>query len=138
MNEDVEHGRTFRIRHVDEDRCRVVGDGGETLEVVRAREYGGEWNGFSSTDLVAVALGTCIATSIEPLLERHGIDPGAVEMDVEKTLAKKPRGIAGIAVVVRLPPGISDAVRTRVARAASSCVVSRLLHGRTEVQVRVL
>ena len=92
-----------------------------------APEYGGPGGAFSSTDLLAAALGSCIATNIGPVAERHGIPLDTFEIHVEKTLGQQPKWVTRLAVEVRCGTPLSPDMLARLQRAAESCTVSRSL-----------
>jgi len=89
--------------------------------------FGGTGSSFSSTDLLAVALGTCIATDIEPVAERNGMALDAIRVDVEKELSVQPKRIISLHTHVRLPAGTDDVLVVKLRRAAATCLVQRSL-----------
>jgi len=115
-------------------RQRVTG---VELRTSKSPEYGGAGTSFSSTDLLAVALGTCIATDVEPVAERHGIEAGSIRVHVSKVLSVRPKRIASLSVDVEVPAGVQPDVRLRLERAAGHCLVHRSLSPEIEVRVRV-
>jgi putative redox protein len=110
---------TTRITH---------GPSGTVLESAIAQEYGGPGGAFSSTDLVAAALGSCIATNLGPVAERHGIDFGRFELRVTKQLSAQPKRITRLAVRIRVTGAVPADLRQRFQAAAHSCTVHRSLH----------
>jgi putative redox protein len=98
------------------------------LLTAMAPEYGGTGGAFSSTDLVAAALGSCIATNLGPLAERHGIPLGAIRLTVRKQLTPPPKRIGRLEVTVQVNTPLSAELRTRFESAAASCTVHRSLH----------
>ena len=126
----------FTIRLSDRGRCRVRHELADA-EIVTDRppEYGGEGRSFSSTDLVAAALGTCTLTTIDGLLARAGHDPARLRIDVGKTLSREPRRIASIKLEIFYPETLSDELLTKLARAAGACPVKRSLSEQVAVDV---
>lgn len=125
---------------------RLDGDGactvrhvanGAWLRTSKPREYGGTGGSFSSTDLLAAALGSCIATDVEALAVRHAVDLAGIEIDVEKTLQRRPKRIAALHVVVVLPSGVDPRLLPRFERAAAACLVRRSLAPEIPVDVAV-
>ncbi|MGD8279087.1 MAG: OsmC family protein [Gemmatimonadota bacterium] len=110
---------------------------GVELRTSKSPEYGGTGTSFSSTDLLAAALGTCIATDVEPVAERHGIEAGSIRVHVSKLLSVRPKRIESLSVVVVLPAGVPPDVVVRLERAAGHCLVHRSLSPEIEVRVRV-
>jgi uncharacterized OsmC-like protein len=101
-------------------------------------EYGGTGRSFSATDLLAAALGTCIATSIDRVAERAGIPPEALRVEVDKELSATPKRVARLTVRIVLERPADDAARERILRAARTCPVHRSLHPDVRVEVHLL
>ena len=110
---------------------------GVEVRTSKSPEYGGTGTSFSSTDLLAAALGTCIATDIEPVAERHGIDAGSIRVRVSKVLSVRPKRMVLLEVEVEVPAGSPPDVLVRLERAAGHCLVHRSLSPEIEVRVRV-
>ncbi len=99
------------------------------------KEYGGIINEYSSSDLLAAALGTCIATTIEDILLRNRILLENVEIDVQKELAKSPRKIKYIAVNITIREEVDANVLVMIGKAAKTCLIHNSL--RLEPRIRV-
>lgn len=91
-------------------------------------EFGGGGSTFSSTDLVAAGLGSCISSSLAPLAERHGVPLTAVTISVEKELGTDPKRISRLATTITFTQAIDDSLAKRFRRAAETCTVHRSLH----------
>jgi uncharacterized OsmC-like protein len=100
---------------------------GESVLCAMAPEYGGPGGAFSSTDLLAAALGSCIATNVAPVAARHGVPLEALEVRVRKELGQQPRRITRLDVEIRSSQWLSPDLVDRLRRAAASCTVSRSL-----------
>jgi putative redox protein len=88
----------------------------------------GRGESFSPTDLVATALGSCIATTMAIYAERHQIDLKGMTVEVEKHMSTDgPRRIAKLVTRLRLPAGIPVEQRLPLERAAEGCPVHRSL-----------
>src|SRR5688572_1392210 len=101
---------------------------GQEITSAIAAEFGGPGGAFSSTDLVAAALGSCIATNLGPVAERHSYPLDAIAINVTKGLTEAPRRIARLDVRIRFAAAAAPDLRARFQQAASSCTVSRSLH----------
>lgn len=101
------------------------------------RVFGGSGASFSSTDLLAAALGSCIATDLEPLARRHRIALADIGIEVEKSLSSRPKQVESLHVHVRLPRGVAEDVLLRFERAAARCLVHRSLDPHIRVSVTV-
>jgi len=98
--------------------------------------YAGAGSSFSATDLLAAALGVCIATNIDTVAERHGIPLDALLLQVEKTLSTEPKRLQALAVTVASRVVIPGDVLLRFQRAASHCIVHQSLHPDVSVTIR--
>lgn len=119
-------GLTITFRRVGS--CEVVHSSGARLTTDLPPEYGGAGESFSATDLLAAALGVCIATNIDLVAERHGIPVDALSLTVDKTLSVEPKRLEALSVIVRSSAPIPGDILLRLERAASHCIVHRSLH----------
>jgi putative redox protein len=108
-------------------------EGGHALRVDEPREAGGTDSGPSPTRLVAAALASCVAITIEMYAERKGWDVGPVEADVET--AYDGYAPSSFAVTLRLPAELSEEQRERLLAIAAKCPVHGVLAGETRVTV---
>lgn len=112
------HGRCL-VRHVES---------GQTVELASPPEYGGRGGSFSSTDLVAAALGSCVATSLQVVATREGIPDSEISVRVFKTLSERPRRIGSLQVVITVARPVSVAQRRKFLAVAKTCPVHRSLN----------
>lgn len=125
------------IRSLSEGRCRVEHQSsGAQIETDLPPEYGGSGRSFSATDLLAAALGVCIATNIDSVAVRHHVPLDALTVRVKKELSQSPKRVASLEVTISVAAYLSSAVLARLERAASSCTVKRSLHPEVAVTVR--
>jgi len=97
----------------------------------------GKGESFSPTDLVATALGTCMATTMGIFAQRHEIDLRGLRVTVEKEMIKEPpRRIARLTTELHLPLPATHPQREALERAALGCPVHRSLHGDVELPVK--
>jgi putative redox protein len=101
---------------------------GVTITTDAPEDNHGEGRSFSPTDLVATALGTCIATILGIQAEKHDLDLEGVEVSVEKEMASGPRRITSLRTEVRMPVALDDSTRARLERAARHCPVDESIH----------
>jgi len=101
---------------------------GITLTTDAPVDNHGEGRSFSPTDLVATALGTCIATILGIQAQIHGFDLEGIEISVEKEMASNPRRIDTLRTEVTMPVGLDEETRKRFERAARHCPVDESLH----------
>lgn len=125
------------ISLLGEGRCAIThADQGARIESSKTPEFGGVGGAFSSTDLLAAALGSCIATNLEPVAERHDLPLDQISLTVDKALSVSPKRIKSLAVEVRIGTSVSPSVLTRLERAASHCLVHQSLSTEVDVTIR--
>ena len=119
-------------------RCEAVhGPSGRTLTTDAPIDNHGKGESFSPTDLVATALGTCMATIMGLCADRERIDLDGMTVQIDKEMCTTPpRRIARLTVVFRMPPGIEAKARTAFDSCAALCPVKLSLHPDIEVPVR--
>lgn len=89
----------------------------------------GKGESFSPTDLAATALGSCIATIMGIVAERHDVDLTGMRVTVVKEMATAPtRRIGKLTTVLHIPAEPDEQTRTLLERAAHSCPVHASLH----------
>lgn len=97
----------------------------------------GKGSSFSSTDLVATALGSCMGTIMGIVAERHGINLTGMTISVEKEMTKtQPRRIDSLKVEIHIPHTVSVENQKRLELAASTCPVHHSLHPDVKVDVK--
>lgn len=88
----------------------------------------GKGESFSPTDLVATALGVCMATVMGIFAERHGIDLRGMKVTVRKEMTQVPlRRIARLTSEIVVPLPASHPHREALERAALTCPVQQSL-----------
>ena len=122
------------VEYLGELRCRTVHGPSQNSFLTDAPvDNCGKGESFSPTDLVATALGTCIATTMGIYAARHDIDLRGMKATVEKEMTTVPvRRIARLTVAVHLPLPASHPQRAALERAALTCPVHQSLHPEVE------
>ncbi len=87
----------------------------------------GKGEAFSPTDLVATALGTCMATTMAIVAERHGVELKGTTVSVSKEMASDPRRIGCLTIEVHLPLPADHPQRKLLEETALGCPVNRSL-----------
>lgn len=129
---------TLEITLLDSTRCLAMhAESGTKLITDVTPHYGGGGSSFSSTDLVGVALATCIGSSVAPVAEREGIALDRFRISVEKTLLTNPRKIGALRVEIRMPSGLTDAQIKKLTNAAKTCAVHRTLREAIDIEVKL-
>jgi putative redox protein len=101
---------------------------GVTLSTDAPEDNHGEGRSFSPTDLVATALGTCIATILGIQAEKQGFDLEGTEITVKKEMTSDPRRIDALRTEVTMPVVLDEKTRERLERAARHCPVDESIH----------
>jgi putative redox protein len=122
------------IRYEAALRCAAThGPSGQTLFTDAPVDNHGRGESFSPTDLVATALGTCMATIMGIVSERHTIDLAGMKIEVTKEMTKEaPRRIARLVTVIDVPLPADHPDRDLLERAALTCPVHQSLHPEIE------
>jgi uncharacterized OsmC-like protein len=102
---------------------------GHTLPTDAPKDNQGRGEAFSPTDLVATALGTCIATTMAIAARKHGVELRGLRFEVTKEMsADAPRRIVRLAAQVWMPIAENHPAALPIAAAARACPVHRSLH----------
>lgn len=108
--------------------CNAVhGPSGAPLATDAPADNQGKGEAFSPTDLVATALGTCIATTMAIVAERHAVELKGMTVQVAKEMASDPRRIGCLTTEVHLPLPADHPQRELLEQAALGCPVHRSL-----------
>jgi putative redox protein len=130
---------TVRVTLPRIGECRVEHVGsGSVVTTDLPPEFGGEGKSFSATDLLAAALGVCIATSIDRVAERGGIPPDALRVEVQKELSTAPKRVARLTVRIFAARPVDEVLREKLLRAAHTCPVHRSLHPDVHVEIEIV
>ena len=92
----------------------------------------GKGESFSPTDLVATALGTCIATTMAIVAERHGVELQGMRVQVSKEMADAPRRVGRLTTEVHVPLAANHPQRELLEKTALGCPVHRSLAAEME------
>src|SRR3989338_2970 len=112
------------------------GPSGSTLPTDAPKDNMGKGEAFSPTDLMAAALGSCMATTMGIYASRHSIPLEGLEVEVIKEMAATPsRRIGKLTVTLKMPKGLSADNRTVLERTALTCPVHKSLHPDVEIPV---
>ena len=113
------------IRYEGGLRCHAVhGPSGCEVSTDAPVDNQGRGESFSPSDLVATALGTCMATIMGIVADRHGWNIDGTRMSVAKEMTSDgPRRIRRLGVVIEVPAGLDEAARRVLEDAAHSCPV---------------
>jgi putative redox protein len=108
------------------------GPSGTLLATDAPLDNQGKGESFSPTDLVATALGTCIATTMAIVAERHGVELRGITVQVSKEMADAPRRIGRLTTEVHIPLPADHPQRELLEKTALGCPVHRSLAAEME------
>lgn len=112
------------------------GPSGSTVETDAPVDNEGRGESFSPTDLVATALGTCMATIMGIVARRKDIDLTGLQISVQKEMTSEPpRKIAELPVAVTMPLAEDHPDAKALQNAAVSCPVFQSLHPDIKIPV---
>lgn len=128
-------GVRINVTYLGDLRCEAVHEqSGVKLVTDAPKDNQGKGESFSPTDLVATALGTCMATIMGIVARRDNIDIKGMKIDVEKIMATSPvRLISKVIMKFKMPRAIPEDQRIKLARAAETCPVHKSLGSSTTV-----
>ena len=111
---------------------------GTLIETDAPSDNQGKGERFSPTDLVVVALGTCMVTTMAIKARTMGIEMDGTKLDVTKIMASDPRRISKIIVHVFFPAGLTTDEKQRelLEKTARTCPVERTLHPDVELDMQ--
>ncbi len=119
-------------------RCRLTHEPSGTVITTDApTDHEGQGAAFSPTDLVAAALGSCMATVMGIVARRTAIDLVGTRVRVVKEMTQAPpRRIASLAMTMTLPARLTADERLLLERTALTCPVRHSLHPDIQAPVR--
>ncbi len=105
------------------------GPSGSVLSTDAPKDNQGRGEAFSPTDLVATALGTCIATTMAIAARKHAVELRGLRFEVSKEMSSDtPRRIARITTQIWLPISAQHPAAAALEGAARNCPVHHSLH----------
>ena len=107
---------------------------GHTLVADEPEGAGGANAGPSPTRLLASALASCTAITVEMYADRKGWDVGDVEVEVEMDYGK-PSIPKSFLVTLKVPKELTDEQQQRLGEIGRRCPVHRVLARDVEVEV---
>ena len=121
------------IDYVGKLHCNATHRPSETVLATDAPlDNQGKGESFSPTDLVATALGTCIATTMAIVAERHEVELKGMTVEVSKEMADAPRRIGRLTTKVHVPLPADHPQRELLEKTALGCPVHRSLAAQME------
>lgn len=116
------------IEYTGQLHCSAThGPSGTVLPTDAPTDNQGKGESFSPTDLVATALGTCIATTMGIVAEQHGVELKGMTVQVTKEMVNDPRRIGRLTTEVHIPLPPDHPRRELLERTGLGCPVHRSL-----------
>jgi putative redox protein len=108
--------------------CAVIhAQAGTAIKTSLPVELSGQGSGFSSTDLLAAALGTCMGSSISSVCERSHIQLSRLRLTIDKKLDLRTRTIESIDVVITVLGKLNHQMAATIMNSANACMVKKHL-----------
>jgi putative redox protein len=130
---------TRAMRAVAQQREKYTHDvkaGGHTITVDEPVASGGQDEGPSPQELLAAALASCTAVTMEMYAQRKGWDTSGLAVDVEYTPAE--RGCpTRFDLVLKMPAHLDEEQIEKLKVIAAKCPVHRTLEGEVMFEERV-
>ncbi len=125
----------IKLTYEGDLHCNAVhGPSGQTLDTDAPVDNNGRGLAFSPTDLVATALGSCMATVIGIVAKRKEIAVEGMTVAVRKFMSEdQPRRIKRLELDLEVPLPGSHPDRKLLESAARSCPVHHSIHPEIEV-----
>ncbi|MBA3881685.1 MAG: OsmC family protein [Chthoniobacterales bacterium] len=126
------------IRYAGDLHCAAVhGPSQAELATDAPVDNNGKGEAFSPTDLVATALGTCMATVMAIAAQRHDVELNGTWIQITKEMSKDtPRRIVRLASEMHVPLPEDHPQRMLLEAAALGCPVHHSLHPDIEKPVK--
>jgi len=119
----------IHIEYEGDLRCKAVhGPSKKEFHTDAPADNQGKGESFSPTDLVATALGTCMATTMGIYAKRHNITLQGMKIRVEKHMTESPRRIGKLVVEFHFSQKFEEKDRKALEAAALACPVHKSLH----------
>ncbi|MFD2255078.1 OsmC family protein [Luteolibacter algae] len=116
-------------------RCSAThAPSGNTIQTDAPVDNNGKGEAFSPTDLVATALGACMATVMGIVAERKEVSLEGMNIEVRKHMSEDaPRRISKLEVDIDMPLPANHPERKLLESAARGCPVHHSLHPDIEI-----
>ena len=111
---------------------------GTVIETDAPTDNQGKGERFSPTDLVAVALGTCMVTTMAIKARSMSIELDGARLEITKVMVSDPRRIGKIIAHIFFPATLQldDKQKEILEKTARTCPVERSLHPDVELDMQ--
>lgn len=127
----------FTVTYEGDLRCRVQHtESGAVIQTDAPKDNFGKGELFSPTDLLAVALGSCVMTVMAILAGRLKVDLTGLRATVDKEMAAAPsRRVGKVVVHIFCPHTYDPAIEAKLEQAGVGCPIHHSLHPDIEQQI---
>lgn len=127
----------IHIDYKEQLHCEAKhGPSGTLLDTDAPVDNQGRGESFSPTDLIATALGTCMATIMGIAARNKEISLAGMRLKIGKEMSSDlPRRIIALPVEIWMPVAEDDPAREFLKNAALSCPVNESIHPDIEVSI---
>lgn len=127
----------INVEYLGDLHCVVEhGPSGQKFMTDAPIDNQGKGEFFSPTDLVATAIGSCIATIMGILARNNNIDIVGMKIQVQKEMMNQPyRRIKKLFLNIEFPHRLNDHDFTIMKNVIKTCPVTRSLHPEIELEV---
>ncbi len=108
---------------------------GSIIETDAPTDNRGKGERFSPTDLVCVALATCIVTTIAMKADDMEVNIDNTSYNVTKYMQSDPRRIGKISVHINFTAIVDDKTKTILERVGHNCPVAKSLHSDVDLDI---
>ncbi len=108
-----------------------------TFTIDLPADEGGTDQGPAPVELLAAALGACMAMHIAKYCQTAKLPHEGFTIDLDSQLAQDPLRVGSLTIDITMPPGIADKRKDAVKRAALHCTVRNTLKESTAVDVEI-
>ena len=115
-----------------------IGVRGHQVTSDMAVRDGGQDQGPSPVELLAGALGTCIAMIVQSYCDSHGYTDGDVGVSLTFELSDKPKRVEAIVVDVELPADVPEDRHVVIRRLAEKCPIHATLQNPPRVDLEIM
>jgi putative redox protein len=128
------------VHYVGNLSCKITdSDTGAQIFTDAPANYGTNPKNFGPTDLVAVALGSCMLTVMAVAAQKNKLDFTNASCSVKKEMTTEgDRRIAAMIVEVKVPKTIPEDKRAMLEHIAHTCPVGRSLHADIKQEVKFI
>lgn len=108
---------------------------GNSLITDAPTDNNGEGAYFSPTDLAATSLASCMLTVMGIYADKHNLEIGEIEGDLQKEMTSNPRRINSIAIDFKWKTNLPEQDIQKLKNVAMTCPVAKSLHPEIEQKI---